>query len=155
MMKFLKESRISAPPAVVFAFHESPGALERLTPPEQPVRVEEGGESIHSGSRVVLKMSVGPFPITWVAEHVEYEPPHLFSDRQVKGPFRSWYHRHRFLDDGQGGTVMRDEIEFEPPLGMLGRVLGGWFVKRKLKAMFDFRHERTRQIVEARDFSGG
>lgn len=32
-LRFEKEMRIAAPPKVVFAFHESPGALERLSPP--------------------------------------------------------------------------------------------------------------------------
>lgn len=148
-MRFEKETRIAAPPDVVFRFHESPGALERLTPPWEKVRIAEGGGSLRVGSRVVLKSRLGPVPLTWVAEHTEYDPPHLFADRQVSGPFASWYHRHRFLDDGQGGTILRDEVEYEPPLGWLGRVLGSRFLEKKLQKMFDYRHEMTRQSIES------
>lgn len=144
-MLFVKESRIDAPPAAVFAFHESPGALERLTPPWEPVRVVEPGGSLRPGTRVVLEIRMGPVPIRWVAEHTEYEPPHLFADRQVSGPFARWYHRHRMLDDGRGGTLLRDEVEFDPPLGALGRLLGGPIIRRKLQKMFDFRHDQTRK----------
>jgi ligand-binding SRPBCC domain-containing protein len=151
-MQFIKESRINAPPAVVFAFHESPGALQRLTPPWERLTVESGGTSIHVGSRVVLVMKLGPIPLRWVAEHTEYSPPHLFADRQVSGPFASWNHRHEFLDDGQGGTILRDVVDFEPPLGAIGRFFGSSFVNSKLSKMFDFRHEMTRKIVEAGDF---
>jgi ligand-binding SRPBCC domain-containing protein len=151
-MNFVRESRIAAPPERAFAFHESPGALGRLTPPGEDIRVVEGGGSIRPGSRVVLRMKLGPFPIRWVAEHTEYDPPHLFADRQVSGPFRRWYHRHRFLDDGRGGTILRDEVEFEPTLGWLGRALLGPLVRRRLGAMFDYRHEATRRIVESGDF---
>ncbi len=151
-MQYIKESRIAAPPHDVFAFHESPGALERLTPPGQNVRLEQGGDSLRPGSRVVLRIGLGPFPVRWVAVHTEYEPPHLFADRQEAGPFASWYHRHRFLDDGQGGTLLRDEVTFDPPLGLLGRWLGGWWLRRMLGQMFDYRHEETRRIVEAHDF---
>lgn len=147
-MQFVKESRIAAAPALVFAFHESPGALERLTPPWERVEMIEGGTSILPGSRVVLRTWLGPVPLRWVAEHTEYEPPRLFADRQVSGPFASWYHRHRFLDDGRGGTLLRDEVEFTPPLGWLGRRLGGGFLQRKLRKMFDYRHDITRRIVE-------
>jgi len=150
-MRFVKESRIAAPPAVVFAFHEAPGALERLTPPWERVRVVEGGRSILSGSRVVLRMKLGPFPIRWVAEHMEYEPGRLFTDRQVHGPFAKWYHRHLFLDDGEGGTRLRDEVDYELPLGRLGRWLGSAFIEQKLARMFDYRHETTRRIVESGD----
>lgn len=151
-MRFVKETRIAAPPERVFAFHESPGALERLTPPWEKVRVVEGGDSIRPGSRVVLRTKVGPFPLTWVAEHTEYEPGRMFADTQRSGPFASWYHRHWFLDDGAGGTVLRDEVEYEPPFGALGRWLGGGFLEKKLGAMFTYRHDVTRRIVEADDF---
>lgn len=153
-MRFEKESRIAAPPEVVFAFHESPGALQRLTPPWEGVRVTEGGGSPRVGSRVVLTTRLGPFPLRWIAEHTEYDPPHLFADRQVSGPFARWLHRHRFLDDGRGGTILRDEVDFEPPLGALGRALAGGFVRRKLRRMFDYRHETTRELIESGAFPG-
>jgi len=152
-MKFVKESRIAAAPDRVFAFHESAGALRRLTPPWEKVVVEEGGHSLRVGSRVVLRTRLGPIPLRWVAEHTEYAPPHLFADRQVSGPFASWYHRHHVLDDGRGGTILRDEVDYEPPLGALGRLVAGGFLARKLRRMFDHRHEVTRQVVESGDFA--
>ena len=152
-MQFIKESRIAAPPAVVFAFHESPGALARLTPPWENVKVVKGGESIKVGSQVVLQTKLGLIPLNWVAEHTEYEPPHLFADRQVSGPFASWYHRHRMLDDGQGGTILRDEVDYEPPLGVLGRLFTGQYLHSKLQKMFDFRHITTKNIIESGDFA--
>ena len=151
-MKFVKESRIAATPAKVFAFHESPGALPRLTPPWERVSVESGGDSIRVGARVVLLTKLGPIPLRWVAEHTEYDPPHRFADRQVSGPFARWEHRHEFLDDGQGGTILRDSVDYDPPLGALGRLFGGGFIASKLKKMFDYRHEQTKKIVESGDF---
>lgn len=153
-MKFIKESPIAAPPERVFAFHESPGALEKLTPPWERVEVVSGGDSIRPGARVVLRTKLGPARLTWVAEHTEYAPPHLFADRQVSGPFASWYHRHHILDDGRGGTLLRDEVDYELPLGLLGRLMGGAFVARKLRRMFDYRHEVTTRIVASGDFQG-
>lgn len=147
-MKFVKESRIAATPAEVFAFHESPGALERLTPPWERVEVVRNDGSLRPGSRVVLKLRIGPFSKSWVAVHEEYDPPHRFSDRQESGPFARWYHRHEFLDDGAGGTILRDSVDFDPPAGALGRILGGPILRAKLQKMFDFRHETTKKIVE-------
>jgi len=148
-MEFVKESRIAAPPSAVFAFHESPGALQRLTPPWEKVTVEEGGTSIRPGSRVVLLTKLGPLPLRWVAIHREYDPPHLFADEQQSGPFARWYHRHHMLDDGAGGTILRDQVEYEVPFGALGRLLGGGLVRSKLTKMFDYRHEVTKRIVES------
>ena len=117
-MLFVKESAIAAPPETVFRFHESPGALENLIPPWEKMKVVESSGSIKPGSRVVLQGTVGGvIPVRWVAVHTEYDPPHLFADRQESGPFAAWYHRHHILDDGQGGTILRDEVDYEPPLG--------------------------------------
>ncbi len=149
---FIKESSIAAPPGEVFAFHESPRAIERLIPPWEHVELIESTGSIRPGARAVLRMRIGPFALDWVAEHTEYEQGRLFADRQVRGPFAYWYHRHIFLDDGLGGTILRDEIDYRLPMGMLGDWFGARFVKSKLRKMFDFRHELTRQIVESGEF---
>jgi ligand-binding SRPBCC domain-containing protein len=153
VMRFVKESRIAASPEVVFAFYESPGAFQRLAPPWERVEVIDGGDSLKPGSRVVLSVPLGPLRLRWIAEHTEYERGRLFADRQLEGPFSCWYHRHLFLDDGQGGTLLRDEVEYEPPLGMLGRLLAGNLLESKLRRMFDYRHEITRRILETGDVS--
>jgi ligand-binding SRPBCC domain-containing protein len=152
-MRFEKQTRIAAPPEVVFAFHESPGALERLIPPWEHVEVVEGGGSLRPGTRVVLAMSLGPLRLRWVAEHTEYDSGRLFADRQVKGPFASWYHRHLFLPDGDGRSILRDEVDYEPPMGAVGRLLSGPMLRAKLQKMFDYRHEVTRRAVESGEFS--
>ncbi len=152
LMRFVKETRIAAPPDVVFAFHESPGALQRLTPPWERVEVIEGGHSLKPGARVVLSAGLGPFRLRWIAKHTEYESGRMFADRQVEGPFASWYHRHLFLDDGQGGTLLRDIVDYEPPLKRVGRLLAGGLLESKVRKLFDYRHETTRRIVESGDF---
>jgi ligand-binding SRPBCC domain-containing protein len=147
--QFVKQSVIQAPPEVVFRFHETPDALRQLIPPWENMKPAESAESLRPGSRVVLRGRLGFVPVCWIAIHTEYDPPHLFADRQESGPFASWYHRHWFLDDGQGGTLLRDEVEYTIPWGVIGRLLGGWIVRRKLEAMFEFRHQKTRSLIES------
>jgi len=151
--QYVKQTRINATPDVVFRFHESPAALQQLIPPWENMKPVESPGSLQPGSRVVLRGRLGIIPIQWVAIHTEYDPPHLFADRQESGPFAYWYHRHRFLDDGQGGTFLRDEVEYAVPLGMLGQWFGGWLVRRKLEAMFAYRHEKTRSLIESGEWT--
>lgn len=150
---YVKESRINASPEVVFQFHESPEALRQLFPPWENMEVAESAGSLLPGSKVVLRGRVGLLSIRWVAVHTDYDPPRLFSDRQESGPFAWWYHRHRFLDDGEGGTILRDEVEYQAPLGLIGNVLGGWLIRWKLERMFAFRHETTRRLIESREWT--
>ncbi|WP_165249987.1 SRPBCC family protein [Paludisphaera soli] len=149
MQRFIKESRIPASPEAVFAFFERPDAFERLLPPGEPVEVVETPKSLDVGARAVIRMHVGPFPVEWVAEHIEYIPGRLFVDRQVKGPFAAWVHRHEFLDDGDGGTILRDVVDYRPPLGMLGTLFGGAMIESRLRKMFAYRHDVVRRAFEA------
>ncbi len=144
LRRFVKESKLDASAAEVFRFHEQPEALRLLIPPGAPMRVVEPPTSLEVGTRVRLRGRVLGLPLDWVALHTEYDPPHLFADQQIAGPFDFWYHRHHITDDGSGGTILRDEIEYVPPFGWWGRVLGDWFIRRQLKAMFEHRHSVTK-----------
>ena len=139
--RFIKQSEIAAPPEVVFAWHELPDAVERLTPPWERAEVVEKSKGLQVGARVIFKVFVGPFSRLWVAEHIEYEPPHLFVDIQRQGPFAFWLHRHRFEPTGRGTTLMTDDVEYALPLGWLGELVAGAFSRKKLQRMFDYRHQ--------------
>lgn len=127
-----------------FAYHERAGALQRLIPPFENVRVERSDGSLRPGSRVVLKQSLFGIPLRWIAEHTRYEPPRLFADTQKSGPFAHWLHQHHFETIGPSESRMIDAIEYRLPGGSLGRTLGGGLVQSKLEAMFAYRHRITR-----------
>ncbi|MBI1763836.1 MAG: SRPBCC family protein [Acidobacteria bacterium] len=144
---FRQESEIHAPPAAVFAWHERPGAIEELTPPWERVEVLERARNLQIGARMVFKIRSGPLSQLWVAEHIEDDPPLLFTDVQRRGPFAYWVHRHRFEPSASGQTRMIDEVEYALPLGWLGELLAGWFVRAKLQRMFAYRHQIVTQAL--------
>ncbi|MBL0926336.1 MAG: TIGR01777 family protein [Phycisphaerales bacterium] len=137
---FIFRSRIPAAAGEVFAWHERPGAFERLTPPFEHVTLAEMTDGIRDGSRVTLKIRNGPLRLTWVARHSGFVPGRSFVDTQERGPFARWVHTHRFIPDGGSAMVMEDHVEYRPPLGWLGRVAGGGVIRRKLGRMFGYRH---------------
>lgn len=144
MSRFSRSSRIAAPVEDVFAWHERPGALERLSPPWERVTVEQPPTSLRIGTRVILRTGVlGPIGVRWVAEHVGYDPPREFRDVQVSGPFAAWDHRHRFAPEGEGSTRLDDEVAYRLPLGALGQAIAGPAVRRRVEAMFAYRHRVT------------
>lgn len=149
MEHFSKHSLIAAPAKVVFDWHEARDAFEKLTPPWEQVRiVERTGEGVKPGTRLTLEMSIGPFRRRWIALHTDYEPGRMFRDEQLTGPFKIWVHTHRVTDKDRSSCELADEIQYELPFGRLGRFLGGWLVRRKLKRLFDFRHRVTKQACE-------
>jgi ligand-binding SRPBCC domain-containing protein len=148
-MRFVKESVIRASAETVFAFHEAPDAFERLQPPWQKTEIVQPPTSLDVGTRVILRVKLGPVWQTIVAEHVAYEPRKMFADRMVKGPFAQWLHKHIVTARGDAECVLTDDIDYELPLGIVGRVFGGWFARRNLERLFEFRHRVTRQACES------
>ncbi|MGH7894800.1 MAG: NAD-dependent epimerase/dehydratase family protein, partial [Candidatus Binatia bacterium] len=138
-----------APAGELFAWHERPGALERLTPPWSPVTVLERTGGIRDGGRVVLGIPVGPLTVRWVALHGGYEAGRQFRDEQVSGPFALWRHTHRVEDAGQGASTLEDRIEYALPAGAVGALVGGGATRRLLDRLFTWRHRTTASDLDA------
>ena len=149
-MRFTTASVIRATPERVFAFHEQPDVLSLLIPPWEGAHVIQAAKISEVGTQAIIETTIlGPITAQWVAQHTVYEPPRLFEDVQVKGPFRSWRHRH-IIEPHAKGAVLRDEIDYEAPLGFLGRAVATILVTRRLEKLFDYRHDVTRRWCEGK-----
>jgi ligand-binding SRPBCC domain-containing protein len=148
LMRFIARSVIRTTPEELFAFHERPDAFTRLMPPWEKSRVIERAANLHIGSRAIVDARIVPgIFIRWESRHTAYDPPHSFEDQQVRGPFRSWHHRH-IVEPHPEGAILIDDIEYEPPFGVLGRALAGIVIERRLRRLFAFRHRITRESCE-------
>ena len=153
---FIKRSGMPASAAAVFRWHARPGAFERLGPPWESVEIVERTGGIQNGARVVLRMRMGLVWQRWVAEHRDYEEGRQFRDVQISGPFAQWDHTHRMEPVEAGGCQLEDRIEYALPLGLLGRVFGGAFTRKKLERLFRYRHATTQHDVAAHNmYTGG
>lgn len=107
-----------------------------------------------SGERAVAGVTSGVMglgdTVTWRARHfgvrftmtsaiTAYESPHRFVDEQVSGPFRRWWHEHRF-EETAAGTRMVDLVEFESPAGPIGRLADALFLTRYMTRLLDQRN---------------
>jgi uncharacterized protein (TIGR01777 family) len=133
-------------PETVFAWHERPGALERLTPPWADIEVVSRDGGIRDGGKVVLRIHRGPATFRWEVRHHDYVFGRQFRDEQTSGPLKSWRHMHRFSPLDNGGTLVEDEMEFELPLGPAGAALqaaiGPGLLNHELQRLFEFRYRR-------------
>lgn len=149
MSRFLRRVSLPAPAAEAFAWHARAGALERLTPPWEPVRVESRSGGIEDGARVVLRIGVGPATLRWVAEHRGHVAGVRFRDVQVSGPFARWEHTHSFEPADSTSCLLEDRIEYALPAGAAGAALAGHLVRARLARMFDYRHRVTAEDLRA------
>lgn len=155
-MRFTRSLRLPVPAADVFAWHERPGAFERLAPPWQRIRVVRSDGRITDGARVEIDAPLAPamlsaldplvglvVPSRWVVEHRDHVAGRQFRDVQLEGPFARWTHLHRMEPDGPDASVLTDDIELTLPAGALGAVVGGPVARAELARLFRHRHAVT------------
>ena len=96
---------------------------------------------------------LGPLPIRWTAR-IEDVTPAGFVDRQIRGPFQEWAHRHTFEPVDETTTEVVDTIEFSlkkhPLWGLVG--LGMWL---SLPLLFAFRGWKTRRLLTTQQVQYG
>ncbi|MBV8543393.1 MAG: SRPBCC family protein [Acidobacteria bacterium] len=146
-LRFTARSVIRTTPEQLFAFHELPDAFPRLLPPGETIRVVQTAPNLEAGSRTIVRIRIAFLWVTFESLHTGYDPPHSFEDQQVRGPFRSWRHRHIVEPHAEGATLI-DDIEYTPPFGILGRAADGIVIKPRLRKVFAFRHRVTREYCE-------
>jgi len=132
-----------------FAWHERPGAFERLTPPWERVTVLERSGGIREGARTVVSVRVGPARFRWVAVHRDYVEGRRFVDEQVEGPFSHWIHEHRFEPEGPGATRYTDRIELGPAFGTVGAAAARLLARPRTERMLAYRHATLRDDLAA------
>jgi ligand-binding SRPBCC domain-containing protein len=148
-MRFMRESLIRAPAERVFAFHQLPDALHRLTPLWEKTQLIAPSRSLEIGERTTVRLRLfGLVPVLCVSEHTRFDPPRMFEDRMLRGPFRRWIHRHLVIP-ADSGTILRDEVDYDLPLWPLGNLFAPVLVEPRLKRLFEYRHEVTRAWCES------
>jgi uncharacterized protein (TIGR01777 family) len=110
-------STVEASVEDVFAWHERPGALRRLLPPWQPVRVEHEASNVRDGCAELRGMGFVP----WKAQHSDYVADERFTDSLANIPIR-WRHTHEFHADGPHRTVVTDRLDTPVPASALRRL---------------------------------
>lgn len=162
--QYIHETRLSQPRERVFAWHERPGALPRLTPPfgGGPDQVRQApSDGIEPGSEAKLGISVpgtfGMVHLPWTAEHGEWDPPRYFTDRMVSGPLGEWEHRHVFEETENGGTLVRDQVTVRPLPEWAGKLndLGERVMTPQLERIFAYRERQLRADLDFHDQHDG
>jgi ligand-binding SRPBCC domain-containing protein len=95
-------------------------------------------EGTHFGMRQRLTVKVTAFDRPW-----------FFVDEMIEGRFREFKHIHEFTPEN-GGTLMRDTLEWTSPFGVLGQIVDRLLLERHLRVLIGTRNRKLKQIAEAR-----
>jgi ligand-binding SRPBCC domain-containing protein len=96
----------------------------------------------------IIEYKVSPvlgIPLYWMTEITHVEEGRYFVDEQRFGPYSLWHHQHHFRQVDRG-VEMTDIVHYRLPLGFLGDIANGLFVKKQLEHIFEFRHKRVVEL---------
>lgn len=140
------ETIVRAPRERVFSFFSDAGNLAQLTPPSVHFRILAPLPLVmKEGAIIDYAIGLRGIPMRWRTRICSWDPPHSFSDEQLKGPYRKWLHVHTFEETPEGHTLMRDHVTYALPLPPLGEI-GLPFVRAEVRGIFDFRTKAIAQI---------
>ncbi len=144
-----REMVVNAPLDEVWDFFSSPENLDELTPDNMGFEIisKRPLASMYEGQIIEYKVRpVMNIPLYWKTEILEVNPKTSFVDNQVKGPYTLWHHTHTFTPLSPDQTLMEDVVRYALPLGILGGVAHGLFVKNRLKEIFDYRTDKVNAL---------
>jgi ligand-binding SRPBCC domain-containing protein len=131
----------------VFAFFADAHNLERITPPELSFKITTPGPIVMApGALIDYRLSLHGIPFAWRTLISRWEPPFVFCDEQLKGPYKQWIHTHTFEAMGPRETRIDDEVRYRLPFEPLGD-LAHFMVRRQVEAIFKHRTVAVRNAL--------
>ena len=118
-----------------WSFFSSAKNLAIITPPEMAFKIitDLDNREIYEG--MLIDYQVKPLfgiPLRWQTEIYKVDKPLMFTDRQLKGPYKIWEHTHTFIEK-DNGLWMKDEINYQLPFGAIGRIVHALLVSAKIE----------------------
>ena len=147
----VSRTELAAPLERVFPFFASAENLQLLTPPgmafaiQTPLPIEMAPHAV-----IDYRLAILGVPARWRTVIERWRAPRAgaadadFVDAQHRGPYRAWWHEHRFHRDGER-TIMEDVVYYAPPLGALGALANTLVVRGQLRRIFGYRAAMIRQ----------
>lgn len=141
--KLYREQQLTCDLHTAWDFFSSPVNLAEITPKKIGFVVVSDFQGQEIAEGMIIEYLVSPIlriPLKWKTRITQVEKYVSFTDFQEKGPYKYWNHFHEFIPN-ENGVLMKDTVDYELPLGILGTIAHGVFVKRKLASIFNYRYQ--------------
>ncbi|CAM3712349.1 SRPBCC family protein [Elizabethkingia occulta] len=148
-----REQQLNCNIEEVWDFFSSPMNLSRITPKDMRFTVLSNLKDIPIYEGMEIDYLVSPMlgiPLKWKTKITQVSFQNSFTDLQAKGPYKYWNHYHEFIKN-DNGVLMKDSVDYELPLGFLGKIAHALFVRKRLSGIFDFRYKFLESYFNKRD----
>jgi ligand-binding SRPBCC domain-containing protein len=138
---------VERPREEVFAFFADAANLEAITPSflrfsiRSPLPI-----AMREGAHIEYALHLFGVPLRWRTRITVWESGRCFVDEQESGPYAAWRHTHTF-EPVEGGTWVRDVVDYAMPFAALGRLAHTLFVRRTLDRIFAFRQRAIDRLL--------
>ena len=150
MRTFRQSFIIECPIERVWHFYTDVKHLETITPKGIELKIIRTtnqnivqGQEIWVSGKIFKKMGRR---MKWHSK-ITFLKSHEYIDEMLSGPFKKWRHLHRFHNIEGKQTEIIDEVEFELPYGILGKLIEGYAYKQ-LQDIFEYRKITTIKALE-------
>ncbi len=132
-----------------WSFFSDPKNLAVITPPNMRFQITgEASTKAYPGLVITYRLTPLPFlplRVSWATEITQVEPPHLFVDEQLAGPYALWHHEHRFQET-EGGVLATDRVLWSLPFDPVSAPVAALAVVPQLRQIFRFRASKLQGI---------
>jgi len=148
-MEFRFEQLVSVPRETLFRFYENPAHLKLLHAGRTDFRLLQHDSSIRPGATIWVEQTIaGCIPMVMGFRHIVYEPPCLFGEEMIHGPFSLFKHIHEFEEVGEK-TIVRDilNVTLKWPYG--GEIGTRLFAAASIRFLFAFRSRALQRLADS------
>lgn len=138
---FYAEQFIESSSDKLFKFFGDAQNLGKITPKILNFKIKHvSTPQVEKGTLIDYELKIRFIPVFWRTKIATWDFPYQFIDTQLKGPYKFWHHTHTFKEV-EGGVLMTDEVRYRLPMGLLGRLVAGYFVDADVNGIFKYRRE--------------
>lgn len=149
MFQLIRKQIIHTDLQTCWDFFSSPANLKEITPSYMGFDVKTNvPNKMYEG--LIIGYQVSPLlkiPMEWVTEITHVRDKEFFVDEQRVGPYKLWHHEHHFREV-ENGVEMIDIVTYEPPFGILGKLVHPFLIKPKLEEIFEYRFKKVESIFK-------
>jgi len=146
MKEIVQKSIIACSIEELYDFHLDSNNISKITPPNIEVELLNDDGFTYEGKSVKLKTKRFFITTYWEVKIEKILTPYLIIDIALKSPFKYWKHQHVFRKKGDV-CELKDIVEYKLPFGLIGELFN-IFIQQDIKKMFEYRHQRTKKILE-------
>jgi ligand-binding SRPBCC domain-containing protein len=147
MYQLIRKQIVKTNLETCWEFFSNPSNLKLITPDYMGFDVKtETPNEMYEG--LIISYTVRPLlniPMEWVTEITHVKDKSFFVDEQRVGPYKLWHHEHHFKEIEEG-VEMLDIVSYQPPFGILGKMVHPFIIKPKLEEIFAYRLQKVDSI---------